>query len=139
MRKRKTGRKLARKRDQRRALKKSLAVSLVSKKRIKTTLIKAKELRPFIEKLVTKAKAGNLAATRHLLRYLPKESVKKLVNEIAPQFQERPGGYTRIIKLGRRKSDNAKLAMIEFILPEVTKKIETKKHGKENKPNNSKK
>jgi len=134
MRKRKKGRKLARKRDQRRALRKSLAVSLISKKSIKTTLAKAKEIRPFIEKLTTKAKNKDLAAMRHLLKYLPKKSAKELVNEIAPKFQDRPGGYTRIIKVGRRKNDGSKLAIIEFILPEEI----NEKNKKHEKPNNKK-
>jgi len=116
MRKRKKGRKFARKRDQRRALRKTLAGSLVEKQRIKTTLAKAKELRPFIEKLVTHARKQDVAAMRHLLRYLPKKSAKKLLNNIAPKFKDRPGGYTRIVKIGARKSDSAKLAIIEFVL-----------------------
>jgi len=122
MRKRKKGRKLARKTDQRRALRKTLAVSLILKGRINTTLAKAKELRPFVEKLVTRAKKQDLTAMRLLLRYLPKKSAKKLMDKIAPQFKDRPGGYTRIMKIGRRKSDSARLAIIEFILSEEDKK-----------------
>ncbi len=131
MRKRKKGRKFARKKDQRHALRKTLAGSLVEKQRIKTTLAKAKELRPFVEKLVTHARKQDVAAMRYLLRYLPKKSAKKLLNNIAPKFKDRPGGYTRIVKIGARKSDSAKLALIEFVLEnkeESTKSL--KQHGK---------
>ncbi len=131
MRKRKKGRKFARKKDQRRALRKTLAGSLIEKQRIKTTLAKAKELRPFVEKLVTHARKQDITAMRYLLRYLPKKSAKKLLDNIAPKFKDRPGGYTRIIKIGMRKSDSAKLAIIEFVLPDkeaLTKPL--KQHGK---------
>jgi large subunit ribosomal protein L17 len=116
MRKRKKGRKFARKKDQRHALRKTLAGSLIEKQRIKTTLAKAKELRPFVEKLVTHARKQDIAAMRYLLRHLPKKSAKKLLDNIAPKFKDRPGGYTRIIKIGTRRSDSAKLAIIEFVL-----------------------
>ena len=115
MKKEKRERKFNRPRDQRRAFKKSLAVALISRGRIQTTLPRAKELRPFIEKLITKAKKQNLAALRYLLRFLPKKNAQKLIKEIAPQFKDRPGGYTRIIRLSRRKSDGAHLAFIEFV------------------------
>ena len=132
MRKRKKGRKFARKKDQRRALRKTLAGSLIEKQRIKTTLAKAKELRPFIEKLVTHARKQDVAAMRYLLRHLPKKPAKKLLDNIAPKFKDRPGGYTRIIKMGARKSDSAKLAVIEFVLPnkEELATKSPKQHGK---------
>ncbi len=115
MRKRKVGRKFGKKRDQRRALLRSLAVALIFHQKIKTTLAKAKELRPFIEKLVTHARTGKLADRRHLLKYLPAKAADRLFKEIAPKFHERPGGYTRIIKTGKRKTDQAPLAIIEFV------------------------
>lgn len=115
MRKRKKGRKLSRKRDQRKALLKSLARELILKEKIKTTEAKAKEVRPYLEKIITKAKKGDLAAIRNLARFFSKSIVKKLVKEIAPRYRERPGGYIRIIKLGPRKSDGAKMAIIELI------------------------
>jgi len=115
MRKRKKGRKLHRKRDQRRALLKGLMRSLILYEKIKTTEAKAKEVRPLIEKMITKAKKGDLSARRYLLRFFSKEIVKKLMEEIAPRYKERPGGYTRIFKLGPRKSDGAKMAIIELI------------------------
>lgn len=115
MRKRKKGRKLSRKRDQRRALLKSLARALLLKEKIKTTEAKAKELAPFVEKKITKAKRGGLAVRRLLMREFPSEVVKKLVDELAERYRERKGGYTRIIKLGPRKLDGARMAIIELI------------------------
>lgn len=115
MRKLKKGRKFGRKRDQRRALLKSLLSSLILKEKIRTTEAKAKEIRSFLEKFITKAKKGNLYSKRLLLRYFSKKVTKKLVEEIAPRYKERKGGYSRIIKLGPRKSDGAKMAIIELI------------------------
>ena len=115
MRKHKKGRKLSRKRDQRRALLKSLASALLLKEKIKTTEAKAKEVASFVEKQITRAKAGSLSSRRLLTRDFSPEVVKKLVNEIAPRYKERKGGYTRIIKLGPRKSNGAKMAIIELI------------------------
>ncbi len=115
MRKRQRGRKLSRKRDQRKALLKVLAVSLISKEKIRTTEAKAKELAPFVEKKISKAKIGDLSSRRFLMRFFPEETVKKLIGEIGPKYKERKGGYTRIIKLGPRKSDGARMAIIELV------------------------
>jgi len=115
MRKRKKGRKLSRKRDQRKALLKSLGASLLLQEKIKTTEAKAKEASAFIEKFITKAKKGDLSARRFLARFFSEKVVKKLVEEIGPRYKDRKGGYTRIIKLGQRKSDGAKLAIIELV------------------------
>jgi large subunit ribosomal protein L17 len=115
MRKRKKGRKLSRKRDQRRALLKTLARNLILKEKIQTTEAKAKELSRFVEKFITRAKENNLSTKRYLRRYFAPEVVKKLVNEIGQRYKERPGGYTRVIKLGQRKSDGAKMAIIELV------------------------
>lgn len=132
MRKRKQGRKLARKRGQRIALRKSLAVALIKKERIQTTLPKAKELRPFIEKLITRAnQKSGFEQMRYLARYLPKASADKLSKIIAPRFKSRPGGYTRIIKLGHRKSDNAKIALIEFLKDSTGQEAKTALKAKE--------
>jgi large subunit ribosomal protein L17 len=122
MKKRKRGRKFGRQRDQRKALKKTLAVSLIKQERVQTTLAKAKELRPFVEKLVTKAKKDNISTYRLLQKYLPREISNKLIKEIAPKFKERAGGYLRIIRLPDRQSDGAKLAIIEFVSPQNDKK-----------------
>ena len=115
MRKRKKGRKFSRERDVRKALIRCLAQELYWRGKIKTTLAKAKEIRPLVEKFITKAKKNNLTAKRFLTRYLSQKVVKKLIEEIAPRYKERNGGYTRIIKLGLRKSDGAKMAIIELI------------------------
>lgn len=115
MRKRKRGRKLSRKRDQRKALLRNLASALFLKEKITTTETKAKELSSFAEKQITKSKTASLAARRLLLRNFSKEIVKKLIEEIAPGYKEREGGYTRIIKLGPRKSDGARMAIIELV------------------------
>ena len=115
MRKRKKGRKFNRKRDQRKALLKTLTVSFLLREKIKTTEAKAKELSRFVEKQITRAKGGNLQAKKQLVALFPKQIVKKLTEEIAPRYKERKGGYTRIIKLGPRKSNGAKMAIIELV------------------------
>ena len=116
MRHRKKGRKLGRKNGNRRALLMNLASQLVVHKRIKTTDAKAKELRSFIEPLITLAKKDDLHSRRMVTRKLPhKNIVKSLFNEIAPKYVERPGGYTRIIKLGYRDNDRAPVSIIEFV------------------------
>lgn len=108
-------RKFSRKKDQRKALLKSLAGALFLQEKIKMSEDRAKEIRPFVEKFITKAKTKNLADRRFLVRFFPKKIVKKLIDEISPRYQERKGGYTRIIKLGPRKSDGAKMAIIELV------------------------
>jgi len=115
MRKRKKGRKLSRKRDLRRALLKSVAAVLILNEKIKTTEAKAKEVAGLVEKFITRAKEGDLSSRRLLTRYFSPEIVKKLMEELGPRYKERPGGYTRIRKLGPRKSDGAKMAIIELI------------------------
>ena len=115
MRKRKKGRKLSLKKDQRKALLKRVATALLLREKIKTTEAKAKETASFIEKKITRAKRGDLFSRRFLLRFFPEKVVKKLLDEIAPRYKERKGGYTRIIKLGTRKSDGAKMVIIELI------------------------
>ncbi|HEY4518153.1 MAG TPA: 50S ribosomal protein L17 [Candidatus Paceibacterota bacterium] len=102
--------------DQRRALMIGLAEAIIKNGRIKTTEAKAKELRPYVEKLVTHAKAGSLAGTRILTsRLATKGAVTKLTKEIAPKYKERVGGYMRVIKMPARKSDGAKMAILEFV------------------------
>jgi len=110
------GRSLSRSPSHRRALLANLAQELFQHKRIRTTLAKARELRPFAEKLVTTAKKGHIAARRHVLRFLSRKSVvKSLFEEIAPTYAERNGGYTRIIKLGPRIGDAAPMAVVELV------------------------
>lgn len=115
MKHKKKGRKLGRKRNQRKALLKTLAASLILKEKIKTTEAKAKETRPFVEKLITKSKTNDLATIRYLAKYLPAKVLKKMVLEIGPRYQNRAGGYTRIIKATPRKADGAKMAIIELV------------------------
>jgi large subunit ribosomal protein L17 len=108
--------KLSREKGQREALVVSLANALIISDKMKTTEAKAKAIRPFIERLVTKAKANSLASRRLVLSRLKNEtSVKKLFTTIAPKYATRAGGYVRIIKLPVRKSDGAKMAHIEFV------------------------
>jgi large subunit ribosomal protein L17 len=96
---------------------KGLALNLIKVGRIRTTEAKAKELRPFIEKLVTRAKANDLAAKRVVISRLMNRApeTKVLFDEIAPKFKDIAGGYTRILKLPPRKSDGANMALIEFV------------------------
>lgn len=111
-------RKLGRPRDQRKALLKSLALSLIDREKIMTTEAKAKELRPFIEKIISKAKENTLASRRIVIARLfnRDEAAKKLISEIVPRYEKRKGGYTRVLKLSaRRKGDASKLAIIEFV------------------------
>ncbi|MBU1290072.1 50S ribosomal protein L17 [Patescibacteria group bacterium] len=108
-------RKLGREKGQRAALLKTLAANLILKEKITTTEAKAKETRPFVEKLITKGKKGDLSAIKYLAKYLPEKARKKIVTEIGPRFKERAGGYTRIIKLNPRKTDGAKMAIIELV------------------------
>jgi len=115
MRKRKKGRKFSRKRDQRKALLRSLARSLILAEKIKTTEAKAKELAGFLEKQISRAKTDNLQSRRLLRRFFSQETTQKLIVEIAPRYRERKGGYTRIIKLGPRGSNGAKMAIIELL------------------------
>jgi len=115
MRKRKKGRKFSRKRDRRRAFLKTLVTALFLQEKIKTTEAKAKEISGFAEKFITKAKKGDLATRRFLARFFSKRITKKLIEEIGPRYKERKGGYTRIVKLGLRKSNGAKMAIIELV------------------------
>ncbi len=115
MRKRKKGRKFSRKKDQREAFLKSLVNNLVLKERIRTTESRAKEVTKVLHRYISKAKKMDLAKRRFLLRHLSSRAVKKLEKEIAPRYAQRKGGYTRIIKVGPRKGDNAKMVIIELV------------------------
>lgn len=109
-------RKFGREQGVRKALLRSLATSLLRDGKIKTTEAKAKELRPFVEKLVTVGKSGTVTSRRLLKARLGGETVLHvLTTEISPRYKDRRGGYTRIIKLPRRKSDGSKMAYIEFV------------------------
>lgn len=115
MRKRKKGRKFSLKSGKRRALLHALLRSFVDQEKIETTEARAKEMRSLADKLITKAKQGSLAGTRFLAKILGNTLTKKLVEKIAPAFQERKGGYTRVIRLGARPTDSARMAIIEFV------------------------
>jgi large subunit ribosomal protein L17 len=116
MRHRKAGRQLRRTSEQRLALLRNLASSLVEHGALVTTEAKAKELRPFVEKLITKAKTGTLHARRLAERDVPTRRISdKLFHDIGPQFATRAGGYTRILKTGHRKGDGAEMARIELV------------------------
>lgn len=115
MRKLKKGRKFQRTSAQRKALLISLASSLILNGKIKTTEVKAKELSSFIEKKITRAKKNNLTTKRLLAKYFSSGVIKKMTDEIAPKYKERKGGYTRIIKLGPRERNGAKMVIIELV------------------------
>ena len=110
------GRKLGRTTEHRQAMFRNQLASLVESGRIRTTLMKAKELRPIAEKIVTKGKRGTVDARRQVRRWIAqRELVKKLFEEVAPRFQERNGGYLRILKLGPRPGDGAEMAFLEWV------------------------
>ena len=109
-------RKFGRTQNQRHALMRSLVCSLIRDEKIVTTEAKAKELRPYIERVVTHGKEGSLAKRRFVISKVGNEElVKKLFEEISPKYKERSGGYTRIVKLPLRAKDAAKMALIEFV------------------------
>ncbi|MGI8842893.1 MAG: 50S ribosomal protein L17 [Gemmatimonadaceae bacterium] len=116
MRHRKAGRQLRRTSEQKLALMRNLATSLIEHEAIETTEAKAKELRPFVERLITKARSGTLHDRRMAGRHIQKrEAADKLFQQLGPRFAARPGGYTRILKTRHRKGDGAELARIELV------------------------
>jgi large subunit ribosomal protein L17 len=111
-----SGRKLKRTASHRKALMEALATSLILYKSVRTTLAKAKETRMFIEPLITKARKDNVPARRHVSRFIKdREALRILFSEIAPKVQDRPGGYTRVVKLGQRHGDGGEVAIIELV------------------------
>lgn len=109
------GRKLSRKKGPRKALLRTMANSFFMYEKIKTTEAKAKELRVVVEKIITRAKKNEVSNRRILAQVLTPKMVKKTVEEIAPKYSQRQGGYTRIIRLGPRHSDGAKMVVIELV------------------------
>lgn len=100
----------------RKALLSNLAISMINNRKINTTLPKAKELQKYLEKMVTIAKEDNLQTKRQVFKFIQnKQAIKLLFEEIGPQYKEREGGYTRIIKAGFRKGDSSPMAIIEFV------------------------
>jgi len=129
---RKKGKKLGVNPSHRRALLANLAENLIIHKRIKTTDARAKELRRYIEPLVTKAKKGDLNSIRMIAKKIRHKNILNiLLSDIAPVYDGRNGGYTRIIKLGFRDNDRASVSLIEFVDMEGTKKIESTPVSKE--------
>lgn len=117
------GRKLNRTSSHRKSMLANMAVSLIMHEQIKTTVPKAKELRPYVEILVTKARRGDLAARRRLIsRIKDQVAVEKLMSSLAPRYMDRAGGYLRIVKAGFRHGDMAPVAYIEFVDRDVTAK-----------------
>ena len=134
MRHRKKFNHLKRNRAHRRAMLANMASSLILHKRIRTTLAKAKALRPYVEPLITKSKTDNTASRRNVFATLKnKEAVNELFREVATKVADRPGGYTRILKLGMRQGDSAEMAMVELVDYNenmLAEKKEQKKSGK---------
>ena len=132
MRHRRKGKKLGVNPSHRRALLANMAENLIIHKRIKTTDARAKELRRYIEPLVTKTKKGDLNSIRMIAKKIRHKNILNiLLSDIAPVYDNRNGGYTRIIKLGFRDNDRASVSLIEFVDMEGTKKIESTPVSKE--------
>jgi large subunit ribosomal protein L17 len=137
-------RKLGRVTEHRLALLRNQAVALLRHERIETTVPKAKELRPFVERIITVAKRGvqaadpkgkTLSARRLVLAEIPDtEVVSKLFDTLAPRFVDRPGGYTRILRVGFRRGDGAEVAQVELVGSEWTPKVETPEGGEAEAP-----
>jgi large subunit ribosomal protein L17 len=112
----KSGRKLGRDAAHRKALYANLAAALIEHGRIKTTEAKAKEVRPIVEEMITLGKRGDVAAHRHAVAFLRSKSVtRRLFADVAPRFADRPGGYTRIVKIGPRQGDAALMVYLELV------------------------
>lgn len=110
------GRKLGRTTAHRQAMFRNQLASLVKHERIRTTLPKAKDMRPIAEKVITQGKRGTIAARRIVRRMLPDRTlVRKVFDDLAPRMNDRPGGYLRILKLGPRKGDGAEMALLELV------------------------
>jgi large subunit ribosomal protein L17 len=116
MRHHRAGRKLGRDAAHRKALYANLTASLIQHGRIKTTVAKAKEVRPVAEEMITLGRRGDVAARRHALKFLRSQDVvHKLFSDVGPRFSDRPGGYSRIVKLGPRQGDAAEMAYLELV------------------------
>jgi large subunit ribosomal protein L17 len=116
MRHHRSGRKLGRDASHRKALYANLTASLIEHGRIKTTVAKAKEVRPVAEEMITLGRRGDVPARRQALRFLRSQDVvHKLFSDVAPRFADRPGGYSRIVKLGPRQGDAAEMAYLELV------------------------
>ena len=131
MRHRWSGKKLGRTSKHRNAMTRNMVTSLIDEERVRTTLAKAKEVRRHAERIITLGKRGTLHARRRAAVFLKTPaSVQKLMDTIGPRYAERPGGYTRIIKLGPRRGDNAEMALIELVDAEIAEAAEEPKASK---------
>ncbi|MDO8469809.1 MAG: 50S ribosomal protein L17 [bacterium] len=111
-----TGRKFGRKRGQRRAFLHGLAANLITRKRVRTTEARAKEIRHVVERYITHGKKQNVAGLRLLMKTLPKSVAYTVYHDLAPKYKDRKGGYTKITKLGKpRQHDASRMAVIEFV------------------------
>lgn len=127
MRHQKRGRKLNRDTKQRKALFKSLIQALILQEKIKTSETKAKAIKPLVDRLIYQAKRGSLQVRRQILAFLPgKEAAHKLVDEIAPRFGKQVGGFTRLIRIGRRQGDNTMMVELQLTASAKDKKPDTK-------------
>lgn len=116
MRHRKKGKILSKKIGPRKALFRGLSLSLILNEKITTTEAKAKAVRPIVERLISRARVNNLSNYRRINAFLQsREATKKILEEIGPRYKDRPGGYLRIVKMGQRKGDAAKMAVIELV------------------------
>lgn len=124
-------RKLGMNASHRNAMMRNMVTSLIEHERIETTDIRAKELRRLADRMVTLGKRGDLHSMRLSLKTVrTKTAAKKLFDELAPRFKEKQGGYTRIVKLGRRLGDNADMSILEWSLPQTSKDSSKKKSAK---------
>lgn len=131
MRHQKVGRQLGRNQSHRKAMYRNMVTSLFAHGRIETTDAKAKEVRKIAEKLITIGRANDLAAKRRALSYVKsRDVVTKLFEEISPRYASRPGGYTRIVKVGNRRGDNAPISILELVTEEMKPAAPAKKAGK---------
>lgn len=127
MRHRKTGRRLGRTAAHRRALKRNMAEALFRHERIRTTVAKAKELRPYVERLITLSKSDTVHARRLFAREIQdRKLIQRVFSEVGPRFENTNGGYTRIIRLGNRHGDGADMAILELVERRVTTEVEAK-------------
>lgn len=132
MRHRKGGFKLQRDPSARRALLRGLATNVILRDRVVTTVTKAKAVRPWVEKMITLAKRDTLHSRRQAAAFLQTpDSVKKLFDTLGPRFAQQPGGYTRIVRLGRRKGDGAEEVVIEILGTELRKRAEERRQRRE--------
>lgn len=132
MRHRKGIKKLGRTTSHRRAMSAALVCALIREQRIKTTISKARIAQRLAEKMVTLANGGGLTARRRALSFLGQESiVAKLFSETAPRFQDRPGGYTRVVRMGQRSSDGSEMALLEWVGTEPPPARKRRKKGED--------